>query len=421
MENKPNTLGPTTEVPEHSKMSPSGAERWATCTSSVVAEEAYPEQAESVYAAEGTEAHSLLERAVKAVTWPSKLEPDHPAAQHVDVMYELVVPYLENPRYIVLSEVKVTLCDDCDGTADIIVIDLQDLVMSVADYKHGKGILVEVPNLQTEIYLAAALKSLAWMFLAPMKKVIAVIVQPRARHPEGPIRTKIYTTEEITQKGEMVITIVEAVKAGRTKFRPSEKACRWCRASGDCQPQTDACLKATAHFGPIASGDTKSRLVIPDKSVAKTMSVEDRVAIFHGTKAITDFLKAVSKSLHDSLMSGQDIPSLKVVAGSANRKFGKINDEGKIVDMTETEIMKVLTEECKLKKADIAPPKLLGPAPIGELIDPKKRGAKSKFEALNKIIVKPEGKHTVVSIDAPGKSIAPHFEKVEGAVTDPLA
>jgi hypothetical protein len=416
-------MGVTLQKTEHAKLSPSGADRWATCTASAICEEMYPEQEESIYALEGTKAHELLERSIKAITRPSTLEPEHPAAKHVDVLYDMVAQYLDNPRYIVLSEAKVTLCDDCYGTADLVVIDLQELVIAIWDYKHGQGILVEVPNLQTDIYLAAALKSLAWMFPAPMKRAIAGIVQPRAVHPDGPIRQQEYTISEIEMIGLGVVAITEEISAGRTKFLPSEKACKWCLASGNCQPQTDACLKATAHFMPLEGpGPGVIRhLVVPDKSVAKTLSMEDRVAIFHGAKAITDFLKAVAKSLRDALMSGQAVPDLKVVAGKANRKFGKLDEAGKIVDMTEADIIKILTGECKLKKVDIAPPKLLGPAPIEKLIDPKKRGAKGKFEALNKIIVKPEGKHTVVSVDAPGKSIVPYFEPVDSGKNDPLA
>ncbi|MCK5132088.1 MAG: DUF2800 domain-containing protein [Candidatus Sabulitectum sp.] len=383
----------------HAKLSPSGGDRWAFCTAAPGEEEKYPEQETSSFAQEGTDAHDLLERSVKSKTRPSELEPDHPACKDVDLMFDMVQPYLDSPRYIVLCEVKVKLCEDVYGTADLVVIDLEKLMIAVWDYKHGRGVLVEVPNIQTEIYLAAAIKTLDYLFPAPMKEAIAGIVQPRAPHPDGPVRQVGYTIEEITGKGEAIICIAAQITAGDVKFCPGEKACKWCLASGNCDAQAEAAIKASG-FSPIKEGTTAAPVI-----EVNSLTVGKRVAIHESRGFITDFLNAVSIGLEKAILAGEEVPGLKVVAGQSRRKF----DPAK----TEEEIIKVLKEACKLKPAQYSPPKLVtGPQAL-KLIDVKKRGGKKKMEALLAIIVKPQGKPTVVSEDDARDSIAPHFKPVE--------
>jgi hypothetical protein len=408
----------------HAKLSPSSGDRWFFCTAAPTVEEMFPEQGESVFANEGTEAHDLLERSVQARTRPSDLEPEHPAGKDVDQMYDLVSPCLDNPKYVVLSEVPVKLCEDVYGTADLVVLDLENMALGVWDYKHGVGVRVDVPgNVQLRIYAAAALKDLAWMFPAPVKRIVTGIVQPRLQpqHPDGPVRQTEYTPEEIESFGEEVVAAAIEIEVGRTKFCPSEKACKWCRAKGNCAPQADAALEqAQSHFGMVDPKDPESpsKVVYPEKERANRLPVEDMVLIHEAKKFITDFLNAVDQNIEKMLMSGQDVPGLKIVAGRSNRKFGKLDGDGNVVTMTEEEIEDVLIKGCKFKKAEITKTTLLGPAPIEKLIDTKKRNGKKKLETLLSIIVKPEGKPTVVSEDHPGKSIAPHFED---ASNDPLA
>lgn len=377
-------------------------------------EEQFPEQESSAAALEGTEAHDLLERAVKARTGPSTLEPEHHACKDVDLMYDMVSPFLDNPRYVVLSEVEVHLCDDVYGTADIIIIDLQELQLAVWDYKHGRGVLVEVPAIQLDIYGAAALKSLSYLFPASMKRVVTGIVQPRAEHINGPVRQTECSAEEMTAKGEEVIAIAKKINNNEVCLVPSEGACRWCRAKKECGACADAALKACG-FGPIEAKDaaapTEEAMVPGPAIAANDLTVHERIAIHEARGFITDFLNAVSLGLEQDILAGQDIPGMKVVAGRSIRKFDP--------DLSEEEIIKVLKGDCKLKPSQFSPPKLVtGPQAL-KLIDPKKRGGKKKLEALNAIIVKPQGKPIVVAEDDPRDSIAPHFKPVNTDI-DPL-
>lgn len=401
---------------EHAKLSPSSAGRWLTCTSSVYLEQEMPPEQESPYAAEGTEAHALLERAIKSGSKPSILEPDHPAAKDVDVFYEFVEPFMLSEDFAVLSEVKVTLTPDVWGTADAVIIGNKELW--VVDYKHGKGVAVELPSKQLEIYAAAAVKTMAPLLPGPVERVYTVIVQPRKEHPDGPLRTLPYNNEDLDARvNKEILPVVENIIAGKVSFCPSEDACRWCRCKGSCKAQADMAFEiAKSNFNTV---DGETRVEAPPKGTADTLKPEELAAIILGTSFVKSFLDAVGDRVRDGLLAGESIPGLKLVEGRSIRKWGRLDDEGNPTTLTDEEVIEKLTKECKLKLAQIAPPKLLGPAPIEKLIDPKARNGKKKAELLNSIIVKPSGKPTVVADTDPRKSISPHFTEVQPS-TDPL-
>jgi len=401
---------------EHAKLSPSSAGRWLTCTSSVYLEQEMPPEKESPFAAEGTEAHALLERAVKSQSKPSTLEPDHPAAKDVDVCYEFVEPFLLSEDFEVLSEVKVTLTPDVWGTADVVIFGNKELW--IVDYKHGKGVAVDLPSKQLEIYAAAAVKTLSPLLPGPVEKVYTVIVQPRKDHPDGPLRSRSYVVEHLAEiVDKVILPIVSRIARGEVAFCPSEDACRWCRCKGSCKAQADMAFEIAKSNFNTAEGET--RVEVPPKGFEDVLKPEELAAIVLGAPFVESFLDAVGDRVRDGLLAGEGIPGLKLVEGRSVRKWGRLDDEGNPTTLTDEEVIEKLTKECKLKMAQIAPPKLLGPAPIEKLIDPKARNGKKKAELLSSMIVKPSGKPTVVAETDPRKSISPHFTEVQPS-TDPL-
>lgn len=376
----------------HAKLSPSSSSRWLKCTAAPDMEFAY-ESKTSDYAQEGIEAHDLLERAVKSKTRPSDLEPEHHAAKDVDLAFDYVSERLSDPSWIVFSETQVKLTEDCWGTADLILF--KGGYLEVVDYKHGKGIVVEVPCDQLNIYGAAAIRSMSFLLDEPIQFIKTTVVQPRAEHPEGPIRHITKNVDDLMDEIKDIETVIEFIKEGKTCYAPGDDTCRFCRASGNCSAQAEAALmKAHSYFTPTGMVAT------PNKDKAQVLSNEEKLAIIESAKFITTFLTAIEVSIRDALLAGEEIPGAKVVAGRSIRKWG----------LDEEEIIKTLKEDCKLKLSEFAPPKLLGPASVEKLIDVKKRGGKKKMEALQSLIVKPEGKPIVVSDTDPRPSIAPHFK-----------
>lgn len=379
----------------HAKLSPSASSRWSKCTKAPGREQKHPDQT-SIYAEEGTEAHNLLERSVKAKTRPSELEPDHPAAKDVDVAYDYLAQWLHDPRWTVLTETRVDVTEDCWGTADIIAYSGD--AIKVIDYKHGRGVLVEVPSIQLNIYSEAAIKSLSWLFTEPVETIATTIIQPRAPHEKGPIRTKVMSREELDAAMKPVYAAIETIRSGDTSYAPSEETCRWCKAKADCKAFADMALEGAKAFFT----DT-GRVESVDPTTVETLSLDEKVAIHEASKSLSILLAAVEESLKGMMMTGTEVPGYKVVAGRSIRKWGA----------PEKDIIATLIKKCKLKKADIMPPKLLGPAKIEKLIDPKARNGKKKLEELQAVITKPEGKPAIVIDSDPRASIAPFFKTVE--------
>jgi len=386
---------------DHAKLSPSAADRWANCTKAPEVEQGYEEQT-STYAQEGTEAHELLERAILAQVPPSKLEPDHPAALHADVAFTHVAPSLKNPKHVVLTETQVQLTEDCWGTADMIIM-RPNGELEIADYKHGRGILVEADCLQLLIYGVAAYRSLAFMAPKPIKSIVCTLVQPRAAHSDGPVRSEEYTIEAALDAIEKVEGAIKRIKNGETAFCPTTKGCRWCKHKANCPALAEAALQEMhSHFTPL--GDVH----VPTTGEAAALTMEQKVKVLQARDLFNMFLGTIEKEVEETLSTGQPVPGVKLVAGRSNRKWFTNDDD---------EVLKRLTGELKLKKGDITQTKLLGPASIEKIIAKMKRGKKQKEDALKELIVKPEGKPVVAPESDKRPAIGGHFTNM-GA--DPL-
>lgn len=378
----------------HEKYSPSSGDRWATCTASHEKEAKYPNETNK-YAEAGTSAHTLLENSIQRRMHPTMVDKDHEAVRGVSLAYDLVAPYFGNKEYQVYSEVKVTLSEGCGGTADLILIS-PDGEMAIIDYKNGFGI-VEADCIQLLIYSKAALLSLGFMAPKEITKVTAVIVQPNAQHPDGPIRRHERTVDQLEAEiNERVLPAIETIESGLGVYAPSEKACKYCKHRGNCEALAKEALEKTqSYFTPVGA------LHVPVPEDVGALTMEQKVQILEARGLFNIFLSAVEKNITTTILSGTPVPGLKLVAGRSQRKWS--------FD-TEEETVTFLKEELKFKARDIFKQKLQGPATIEKLVDPAKRGGKKKQELLKQAIMKPEGKATLVAESDKRPAIAGFFK-----------
>jgi hypothetical protein len=261
------------------------------------------------------------------------------------------------------------------------------------------GIVVEADCKQLLIYAIAAWKSLEWMAPAPIKTITTKVMQPRAVHPGGPIRSYTRTLSELLAEGEPIMGVINKINKGETEIVASEKGCKFCKHKANCEVLAEkALLGVMSHFEPTGPLNTSSPEVIT------RLSPEQKSSIMKARGLFKIFLAAIEDDVENTLMSGGAIPGFKLVAGRSNRCFDK--------GLTSDQVIDILTKELKLKMSEIAPPKLSGPAPIEKLIDVTKRNGKKKLDRLNEIIVKPEGKPTVVPESDKRSPIPCHFEEV---------
>ena len=236
---------------KHALLSASSASRWLKCTAAPRFEEGLPENT-SEYAEEGRLAHAIGELKVLKKCTPmstrtyntrlNKLKKDPLYTPEMDKTTDL---YLEHITEQVMAydtaptvavEVQVDFSDyvpEGFGTCDCCIIG-GDL-LSIVDYKHGKGVPVSaVGNPQMRLYALGALHRYAPVFGDTIKRVRMTIDQPRLDS---------YTTDEITVEelrawGESIKPVAQKAFSGLGEFVPGDH-CRFCRGKAQCRARAN--------------------------------------------------------------------------------------------------------------------------------------------------------------------------------------
>jgi len=194
----------------HSKIGASSMYRWSACPASVSLCEMAGPQASSVYAMEGTLAHEVAARKLQTGKWPDPKELGLTASK-LKAMKKPIRIYLDYIDGLDKkdSEILIEHSFDMDmvfanafGTADCVHYNYKEKHLRVIDYKHGAGLVVEVEgNPQLKYYTLGALLTLGF----PTKTIETVVVQPRAYHDKGPVRSTFSTSYELLEFEEFLV------------------------------------------------------------------------------------------------------------------------------------------------------------------------------------------------------------------------
>lgn len=362
----------------HAKLSASGAKRWLGCTPSARMEESFSDTT-SIYAEEGTAAHSLAEMKLKVETGKIKRPAFNikykrfkrensyynPAMDdYVDEYVALVLEHyhaLTNP--VIELEVKVDFSEWVPGgfgTSDVVIT--SDKVLEVIDLKYGKGIPVSAEN-NPQIMLYGLGAYAAYDMIYDFELIRMTIVQPRL----GDISTFEMSVADLLQwANEYVKPRAEMAEEGKGEFFPSEDTCQWCKAKAVCKARAQKNLE-------IAQYEFQD----PDM-----LSPEDISKILGQSKEIENWLKAVKEySLEHVRDHDLVIPGWKLVEGRSNRVITDNDAVSLILDA------EGFTEE-----------KILKPQSLKGLTDLEKVvGKKQLTELVGDYIVKPNGKPVLVT------------------------
>ena len=344
------------------------------CTPSAQLETQFPDTT-SEAAEEGTLAHAIVEAKLKAyiqdqrfIKTPEAFK-QHPLYKPVmdDHTSEYVSYVLEqyakaqeaSPDALLLSETRVDFSEYVPqgfGTADTIII--ADDCMWVIDFKYGKHVLVEAANNpQLMLYALGALAR--YEMLYDIQRVITCIVQPRM---DG-VSEAEYTVEDLRKWGaETVKPAAALAAAGKGEYIPGEH-CIFCRAQAVCRAYEEEQMKLAAY--DFADGDT-----LTWDEVADIMARAD---------SFKRWLTKLTEYALNSALSGAIIPGFKLVCGRANRK---ITDEPEAAK-------RLLAQGWK-------PEAIYELKGLGSLEDMV--GKKNLAELLDGLVIKPEGKPTLVPL-----------------------
>lgn len=392
---------------EHAHISPSGAHRWLACTASPTFEAQFP-NGTSVYAEEGTVAHSVCElyarRKFLGLTTRKfnsemkKLQENElfdeemirTAEAYVECLTERSMKYEAAPH--IALEAKVDLSEyipEGFGTCDCIMIGGDTL--HITDYKHGRGVPVSAEeNPQMMLYALGALKLYSLIYGDVIKNVLMTICQPRIDN----ISDYGMTVEQLLAWGEAVKPVAKEAYEGPGTFCPGEH-CRFCRGKAQCRARADQ-NTAFEEFKDFALPGQ----VVPDE-LKPCLSDEEIGDLLIRAEGLVQWYKDLQDYAMQALLEGKEIPGWKVVAGRSNRAFKDV--DAAIKALVENGWDEAILYDRKPKTLTELE-KLLGKKPFAEILGDQ--------------IVKPQGKPTLAPFSdkrEPYNTAASDFAGLEGS------
>lgn len=365
------------EASAHAVLSPSAAKRWMACTPSARFEQQF-ENTTSIFAEEGTLAHELSEKLLKARL--EQISNDELVAflktttteeLYTEEMLTHAEQYADYCMSTVRADSHVAVETRLDitqyipegfGTGDFMAVTPSERKLSFRDLKYGKGVAVSaVDNTQLKIYALGALNWYGWLY--EIDVVSVGIYQPRINNNSEweiavPDLLK-WAETELAPKAELAFK-------GEGQFNPGEH-CKFCRARVRCQALADHNLDLFKH-------ELKSHDQLTDAALLE---------IVKKSSLLTSWAKDIEEYVLSEAVKGKKWEGMKLVEGKSNRVFvSEAMTEQKLLSAGHTEIY--------------TPKELLGVTKLKS-----KLGAKVFKELVEPDLRKPPGKPTLVPVDDP--------------------
>ena len=290
----------------HSTHGASGAHRWMTCPGSIRMSEGIPETS-SVYADEGTKAHEIAEQLLrsKGVQTDAFDDVDAEMMEAVDLYVKTVrldKTMLGGKIFIEQTFDLSSIRPGMFGTGDAVLLTKDTLI--VYDFKYGAGVPVEAAgNPQLKYYaLGALLHHMSKR--SQIKTIEAVIVQPRCRHADGPVRRVTYDPIDLL---EFRAELAEAYDQTQEPDAPlvAGDHCRWCPAKAQCP----ALLQHTQALAKIEFASVAD----PTPPDPRLLTPEELAAVLEKADVVEDWIRAVRARTQDMLAGGAQVPGFKLV------------------------------------------------------------------------------------------------------------
>lgn len=355
---------------KHAKRSGSKISRIIRCPGSIdfiqylIQKNLIPEEQQTQYTSEGSMLHEQIELKVHEQPYTEELDAEQEGA--IEDCYEFLqdlrsthgLTWLQTERRISLSGYGI---EDGDGTADIIAGNGKR-TLHILDWKFGQGVPVYVEkNEQLMDYLCGAAETPEK--LETYEELWIHLAQPRLD----------YFGSYQCSKSELM-GLINAIKnsIGNHDIVAGEKQCFWCRGKVRC-----------SEYNSLADKAATTVFQINERMKQNEHDFKDFVKVLE----LEPFLKKVFKAAHDELnvLPNKSLARLKLkrVAGRSNRAFVS---QDKVVDY--------LVQNYEDIDEIYVDPKLKSPAQLEKSI----KGLKKDNE-FQKLIIKPLGKPTIVSID----------------------
>lgn len=316
----------TSEEKAHATFGASSSERWLNCPGSIALSEKAPPPPESKYAKEGTDAHACLEfllrnfaglvaaRKEARKRWPAEMV-DHAE----DAVHYILSRYDELDGAELLIETRVdaspfTMSGQF-GTLDVALVeDFGRLI--VMDYKYGAGHAVDPYHREkgrANSQLAYYGLALSHQYNHWFDSVELVVIQPRAFHEAGPIRSYEMSLDELRSWHQVFRDAVMETGDPRAPLRAGDW-CRWCPAAVICPKLKGDALKDAQ----VVFRDDVGVQAVPEPRLIKLPNLG---TILDGCDRLEQWIKAVRAHAYGVLEQGGSVPGWKLVERRATRKW----------------------------------------------------------------------------------------------------
>ena len=351
----------------HAVLSASSSKRWLNCPPSAKLNAEIPDIT-TEYAKEGTDAHEFAEYKVNQLLGIKEDNPTENLDYYNQEMEDCTDSYAQYiaeqmSQYsspVVMIEQRLDFSRYVPGgfgTGDCIIV--ADDVLTVIDFKYGKGVAVEAEyNPQMMLYALGALEMFSILY--DINEVKMVIFQPRIENISEfsmPVSDLLNWAEnELKPKAEL------AAK-GEGEFCAGEH-CRFCKVKATCRKRAEYNLA-------IAKYDFAPPDMLEDSEIEMILERAD---------ALTAWAADVKEYALSEALKGKKWNGYKVVEGRSNRKY------------TDEKMAAAVVK--KAGKDPYSEPKILGITEMTKLL-----GGRKKFdELLSKYVCKPQGKPTLVPV-----------------------
>lgn len=351
----------------HALLSASSSHRWLNCPPSARLCESYEDKG-SDYAAEGTDAHSLCEFKLKTALGMEAQDPTENLSYYSEEMEDCANDYAA----YVLELVEVAKKSSSDpvilieqrldysrfvesgfGTGDCVIV--ADGTLTIVDYKHGRGILVEADNNpQMMLYALGALEIFDGIY--DIDTVSMTVYQPR----RSSVSTFTLSKDDLYQWAEDTLKpAAELAYAGNGDYQCGEW-CQFCKAKHDCRKRADYNLE-------LAKFDFQLPPLLTDEDVEEILGRVD---------GLVSWANDIKEYALQAAVGGKEWDGWKLVEGRSNRRY---TDEA------------VVAETVTAAGFDPYERKVLGVTAMTSML-----GKKRFEEVLGGYIEKPQGKPTLV-------------------------
>lgn len=339
-------------IREHALWSASATARNVHCPGALTLAQFAPESQSSIFADTGTAGHQIAERCLRDGSEPMDFlgTVEKTKAHDITVDEELVnsvQEYVDYCRGVMAEfsehwiEERFSLADlgppfDAGGTGDFVAYLAKQRRLEIVDFKNGRGVVDVKENPQLRTYGLGAL--LAHPDL-DVDEVTVTIVQPRAPHADGRIRSETFTVAELVdwtadllaamRRSKQAMDEYEAAGANsilldewaETWLNPGK--CTFCPAEATCPKlRKEALAVAAVWFEPETDQPKigNSALDTSPEALARDLDM---------IPMLEDWIKARRAYAHTQAENGVAIPGYQLAEKIGNRKW---TDEAAVVE-----------------------------------------------------------------------------------------